>query len=140
MRNASPSKPKRQSRPYALRCFLLLVALLYGWMAHSSLVSSAHDPASWAGHERAAIFAAQSGDHEHGHEHDHHDPATDGHDPAGAHGQHTADHSHDKPNFKRSHHQTVVKPPRIWISLPHCPNYPEPCFSFERPPKHQQQA
>lgn len=140
MRNASTSKPPRQSRPYALRYFVVLVALLYGWMAHSSLVSNAHDPANWAGHERAAILAAQSGDNGHRHGHDHDDPAADGHDPASSHGQHTADHSHDKPNLKRPHHQAVVKPPSIWARIPHCPNYAEPCYAFERPPKHQQQA
>jgi len=137
MRIAPTLKSPRPSRPFAFRCFVLLVALFYGWMAHSSLLSTAHDPASWAGHEYAALFAAQSGDHGHTHNHDHEhdDPATNGHDPAGSHGQHSADHSHDKPNFKRSHHQAVVKPPRIWASLPHCANYPEPCFAFERPPK-----
>ncbi len=140
MRIAPTSKTPHPSRPFAFRCFVLLVALLYGWMAHSSLLSTAHDPASWAGHEHAAILAAQSGDHGHSHDHDHEDPATDSHDPASSHGQHTADHSHDKPNLKRSHHQAVVKPPRIWASLRLCPNYPEPCFAFERPPKHPLQA
>jgi hypothetical protein len=140
MRIATILKIPRQSRPNALRCFVLLIALLYGWMAHSSLVSTAHDPASWAGHEHAAILAAQSGDDGHSHGHDHDDPATHGLDPAGSHGQHTADHSHDKPNLKRGHHQAVVKPPRIWASIPHCANYPEPCFAFERPPKPLLQA
>lgn len=113
MRIATTPKTPRQSRPTALRCFVLLVALFYGWMAHSSLVSTAHD---------------------------HDEPATDSNDPANPHGQHSADHSHDKPNLKRSHHQAVMKPPRFWASIPHCVNYPEPCFAFERPPKQLLQA
>lgn len=138
MRIATTPKTPRQSRPTALRCFVLLVALFYGWMAHSSLVSTAHDPANWAGHEHAVILAAQSGDQ--GHSHDHDEPATDSNNPANPHGQHSADHSHDKPNLKRSHHQAVMKPPRFWASIPHCVNYPEPCFAFERPPKQLLQA
>lgn len=140
MRIASTSKAVSHPRRAAFRCFVLLVALLYAWMAHSNLISTSHDPTSWAGHEHAAILAAQSGDDGHRHAHSHDNPAANDHDPANPHEQHMADHNHDKPNLKRGHHQAVVKPPRIWTAIPHRSNYPEPCFAFERPPKHPLQA
>jgi hypothetical protein len=124
----------RLHKPFALRLLAALIALLYVWMTLSNVVSTSHDPAKWDGHEHAVIFAAQSSDGGHSHIHD--DPLTDDRNSANWHGQHTADHSHDKPNLQRSHVHVVVKVPRMWTSVQRCSDYPEPCFSFERPPKH----
>jgi len=119
-------------RPLPMKVLLaVLVALFYLLMSHASIVSTSHDPVSWSGHDNAALLAAQSGDH--GHSHD--DPQTDHHSAGHQHGNHTPDHSHDKSNLPPDEARAAVKLREIWGAVPRTLAYPEPCFSFERPPK-----
>lgn len=129
------------------RLVLVLVALAYGWGSFANLVSTAHDPARWAGHDNAPLLAAQSAAHDHDHDHHHDDdaPETDvpqsdapqGDAPQGdhQHGHHGADHSHDKSALARTETRAVLSLPEAWDAASPLPAYPAPCFAFERPPK-----
>lgn len=109
----------------------MLIALLYALMSHASMVSTSHNPANWPGHDNAPLLAAQSGDH--GHSHD--DPRADDRSAGHQHGNHIPDHSHDKSNLPHGDTHVVAGLPDIWATTPPALAYPEPCFSFERPPK-----
>ncbi|MDP2242189.1 MAG: hypothetical protein Q8K18_18790 [Burkholderiales bacterium] len=114
------------------KLLVMFVALFYGFMSHASIVSTSHAPANWSGHDNAPLLAAQSGDHDHSHD----DPQTGDRSAGHQHGNHATDHSHDKSNLPRSDDtHAAMKLPDIWGTAPRTPAYPEPCFSFERPPK-----
>jgi len=113
------------------RLLVFLLVLLYGGMAHANVVSTSHDPMSWAGHDNARVLAAQSGDHGHSHA----DDAADAHGTGHEHGQHTADHSHDKTNLPQRDFNVVMEFPALWDRAAQNRPYAEPYFSFERPPK-----
>lgn len=118
----------RHRTPLRVKLLVVLVALLHGWASLSSLASSSHDPTAWAGHDDALLHAAQS---DHGHAHDEHD-GNAGYDQ---HGQHVADHSHDKPNVPDSCGYEGRRMPDSWAAALHAAARPAPCFPFERPPR-----
>jgi hypothetical protein len=121
-----------RSRTALTKFFVVLVALFYGYMAHATVVSTSHDPASWSGHNNALLLAAGSSDHSH----DHDSQPMDDHGTEHQHGQHTSDHSHDKSNLPSSDSSTIDRLPMIWDKPAQSTTYPEPYFFFERPPKY----
>lgn len=144
MRIALIARARLQCRSASalVRLVVVLVALAYGWGSFATVISTAHDPARWAGHDNAPLLAAQSAahDHDHDHHHDHDAPETyapQSDAPQGdhQHGHHGADHSHDKSAVPRTETRAVVSLPESWDAAPLLPAYPAPCFAFERPPK-----
>jgi len=120
-----------RSTPFAVRLLVVLVTLFYGLMAHANIISTSHNPPNWSGHDNSVHLSGQSGDH--GHSHD--APETDDRNASHQHENHAFDHSHDKSNLPPSDSHVVVKLPDMWAMAPQVIGYPEPCFSFERPPK-----
>ncbi len=116
--------------PLLARLLIVLVALFHGWGSYASVVSSSHDPI-FRSHGGGAPLAALSSGHDHGHD----ESATEYGDSESSSGHDAADHSHDKPDLRRSDGCAVVTPADDWGVAHHVPPYPAPMFEFDRPPK-----
>ncbi len=123
----------------------MLVALMYAWVAHASLLSSSHDPIARADHDRSWQADHHHGhDPDHGHEHDEYDrdpEQASGATHAGdggighAHPHHAADHSHDKPNVPRGDAWFGAPSRHVWAAAPPPAALAAPLFALERPPR-----
>jgi hypothetical protein len=112
------------------RLLIVLFALIHGWGAYASVISSSHDPVAWS--EPASALADANSPH-HGHSHD--DIGTDDGGSEGLNGHNAADHSHDKPNLPRSGAQAAIASADDWNPTGQVPLRPAPYFAFDRPPK-----
>ena len=116
---------------FSARLAIVLMALLYTWVANATVLSTSHDPVAWAGHGDAVLQPVQAGSHDH-----HHDALDDTSGNAGhVHDQHSPDHSHEPPALPPHNVHPALNLADSWTERQLAAASPAPCFPFERPPK-----
>lgn len=127
---SAASRLVRRIAHAAASTLIALLMLSHALLAFSTAVSPSHDPlgAMTHAHDLAIPEAGQDG---HGHSHE----AFDNDGGMQQHGHDAADHSHDKPDLPPSRVSTIEAATPVWNAAGHAALPPDPCFSFERPPR-----